>query len=40
MRIDVESGALASPVILRGTKNTTATTFKMLILAVNEYEIL
>lgn len=38
--MDVESGALASPIILRGTVNTTGKTFKMLILAVDEHELL
>ena len=38
--MDVESGALGSPIILRGAVNTTGTTFKMLVLAVEEQTIL
>ena len=38
--MDVESGALGSPIVLRGTVNTTGTTFKMLILAIDEQNIL
>lgn len=40
MRMDVYSGAMASPILVRGTKNTTGRTFHMMILAVEEYDIL
>ena len=40
LRMDVESGALGSPIVLRGSVNTTGKTFKMLILAVDEQAIL
>jgi Cu/Ag efflux pump CusA len=38
--MDVYSGAMASPMLVRGTQNTTGRTFNMMILAVEEHDIL
>jgi magnesium-transporting ATPase (P-type) len=40
LRMDVEAGALPSPMVLRGTANTTGRTFRMLVLAVDEHSVL
>lgn len=38
--MDIESGALPSPIVIRGIKNTTDRTFKMMVLAVDEHYLL